>query len=124
MQDALSRPSSQVGFGERETLSPSLIPVQVSCHPLCGLILLVLLVQHPAQPNTHCLDPNCPAFPADYKPQSSPGALPDLPAYVLFLCFRHADHCGDEPRARALLDAAIDAIKRVMKVLGLGCELG
>lgn len=62
--------------------------------------------------------------PADYKPQSSPGALPDLPAYVLFLCFRHADHCGDEPRARALLDAAIDAIKRVMKVLGLGCELG
>ncbi|XP_064898034.1 unconventional myosin-Vb-like [Columba livia] len=51
----------------------------------------------------------------DYKPQSSPGALPDLPAYVLFLCFRHADHCGDEPRARALLDAAIDAIKRVMK---------
>ncbi|OPJ67397.1 unconventional myosin-Vb-like [Patagioenas fasciata monilis] len=51
----------------------------------------------------------------DYKPQSSPGALPDLPAYVLFLCFRHADHCGDEPRARSLLDAAIDAIKRVMK---------
>ncbi|KAM6231952.1 unconventional myosin-Vb-like [Spheniscus humboldti] len=56
----------------------------------------------------------------DYKPQSSPGALPDLPAYVLFLCFRHADHCCDEPRARSLLDAAIDAIKRVMKVLGLG----
>ncbi|KAK2542373.1 unconventional myosin-Vb-like protein, partial [Columba guinea] len=51
----------------------------------------------------------------DYKPQSSPGELPDLPAYILFLCFRHADHCGDEPRAHALLDAAIDAIKRVMK---------
>ncbi|XP_059687630.1 unconventional myosin-Vb-like [Gavia stellata] len=51
----------------------------------------------------------------DYKPQSSPGALPDLPAYVLFLCFRHADHCCDEPRARSLMDAAIDAIKRVMK---------
>ncbi|XP_069733851.1 unconventional myosin-Vb-like [Phaenicophaeus curvirostris] len=50
----------------------------------------------------------------DYKPQS-PGALPDLPAYILFLCFRHADHCRDEPRARSLLDAAIDAIKRVMK---------
>ncbi|KAM6310732.1 unconventional myosin-Vb-like [Podargus strigoides] len=55
----------------------------------------------------------------DYKPQSSPGMLPDLPAYILFLCFRHADHCCDEPRARSLLDAAIDAIKRVMKVLGL-----
>ncbi|XP_063214481.1 unconventional myosin-Vb-like [Chroicocephalus ridibundus] len=51
----------------------------------------------------------------DYKPQSSPGALPDLPAYILFLCFRHADHCHDEPRARSLLDAAINAIKRVMK---------
>ncbi|XP_050766755.1 unconventional myosin-Vb-like [Gymnogyps californianus] len=51
----------------------------------------------------------------DYKPQSSPGALPDLPAYILFLCFRHADHCYDELRARSLLDAAIDAIKRVMK---------
>ncbi|XP_042650207.1 unconventional myosin-Va-like [Tyto alba] len=54
----------------------------------------------------------------DYKPQSSPGALPDLPAYILFLCFRHADHCCDEPRARSLLDAATDAIKRVMKKHG------
>uniref|UniRef100_A0A663MLP7 Dilute domain-containing protein n=1 Tax=Athene cunicularia TaxID=194338 RepID=A0A663MLP7_ATHCN len=53
--------------------------------------------------------------PADYKPQSRLGAPPELPAYVLFLCFRHADHCCDEPRARSLLDAAIDAIKRVMK---------
>ncbi|NWW86774.1 MYO5B protein, partial [Rhynochetos jubatus] len=51
----------------------------------------------------------------EYKPQSSPGALPDLPAYILFLCFRHADHCCDELRACSLLDAAIDAIKRVMK---------
>ncbi|KAM9265441.1 unconventional myosin-Vb-like [Morus bassanus] len=56
----------------------------------------------------------------DYKPQSSPGTLPDLPAYILFLCFRHADHCCDELRARSLLDAAINAIKRVMKVLGFG----
>ncbi|XP_072701972.1 unconventional myosin-Vb-like [Ciconia boyciana] len=55
------------------------------------------------------------AIVTDYKPQSNPGALPDLPAYILFLCFRHADHCCDEPRARSLLDAAIDAIKRVMK---------
>ncbi|XP_051495924.1 unconventional myosin-Va-like [Apus apus] len=51
----------------------------------------------------------------DYRPQSSPWALPDLPAYILFLCLRHADHCCDEPRACSLLDAAIDAIKRVMK---------
>ncbi|XP_025928431.1 unconventional myosin-Vb-like [Apteryx rowi] len=51
----------------------------------------------------------------DYRPQSSPGVLPDLPAYILFMCFRHADHCCDEPRARSLLDAAVNAIKRVMK---------
>ncbi|XP_021234446.1 unconventional myosin-Vb-like isoform X2 [Numida meleagris] len=51
----------------------------------------------------------------DYRPQSSPGALPELPAYVLFLCIRHADHCHDEPRACSLLDAAINAIKRIMK---------
>uniref|UniRef100_A0A8B9Q2H5 Dilute domain-containing protein n=1 Tax=Apteryx owenii TaxID=8824 RepID=A0A8B9Q2H5_APTOW len=53
--------------------------------------------------------------PPDYRPQSSPGVLPDLPAYILFMCFRHADHCCDEPRARSLLDAAVNAIKRVMK---------
>uniref|UniRef100_A0A8B9BG96 Unconventional myosin-Vb n=1 Tax=Anser brachyrhynchus TaxID=132585 RepID=A0A8B9BG96_9AVES len=51
----------------------------------------------------------------DYRPQSSPGVLPELPAFLLFLCLRHADHCRDEPRARSLLDAAINAIKRVMK---------
>lgn len=50
--------------------------------------------------------------------------LPDLPAYVLFLCFRHADHCRDEPRARSLLDAATNAIKRVMKVLGSRVRVG
>ncbi|XP_068775615.1 unconventional myosin-Vb [Struthio camelus] len=51
----------------------------------------------------------------DYRPQSSPAVLPDLPAYVLFMCFRHADHCCDTPRAHSLMDAAINAIKRVMK---------
>ncbi|XP_025966984.2 unconventional myosin-Vb-like [Dromaius novaehollandiae] len=51
----------------------------------------------------------------DYRPQSSPGVLPDLPAYILFMCLRHADHCCDEPRAHSLLDAAINTIKRVMK---------
>ncbi|OXB69833.1 UNVERIFIED_CONTAM: hypothetical protein H355_013936, partial [Colinus virginianus] len=51
----------------------------------------------------------------DYRPQSSSGTLPELPAYILFLCIRHADCCRDEPRARSLLDASINAIKRVMK---------
>ncbi|XP_065603387.1 unconventional myosin-Vb-like [Cyrtonyx montezumae] len=51
----------------------------------------------------------------DYRPQSGSGALPELPAYILFLCIRHADCCCDEPRARSLLDAAVNAIKRVMK---------
>lgn len=70
-----------------------------------------------------CLAPHLCA-PTDYRLQSSPGAMPELPAYVLFLCIRHADHCRDEPRAHSLLDAAINAIKRVMKVLGAGKLLG
>lgn len=71
-----------------------------------------------------CWIPTVLLCPTDYKPQSSPGMLPDLPAYILFLCFRHADHCCDEPRARSLLAAATDAIKRVMKVLSLGVWVG
>ncbi|XP_043358593.1 unconventional myosin-Vb-like isoform X5 [Dermochelys coriacea] len=51
----------------------------------------------------------------DFKPQHSPGALPGLPAYVLFMCFRHADSIPDEYRIRSLFTAAISGIKRVVK---------
>ncbi|TFK02154.1 Unconventional myosin-Vb [Platysternon megacephalum] len=51
----------------------------------------------------------------DFKPQHSPGALPGLPAYVLFMCFRHADSGHDEHRIRSLFTAAVSGIKRVVK---------
>lgn len=106
---ALSRPLSQVGFGGGG--SAQLGPCW-GFRTSWGGILSGSGADFPSDPG-----PNRPAFPADYKPQSSPAALPDLPAYVLFLCFRHADHCCDEPRARSLVGAAVAAVKRVMKVL-------
>ncbi|XP_067413549.1 unconventional myosin-Vb-like [Emydura macquarii macquarii] len=51
----------------------------------------------------------------DFKPQHSPGALPALPAYVLFMCFRHADSVRDEHRIRSLFAATLGAIKRAVK---------
>uniref|UniRef100_A0A8C3CI02 Uncharacterized protein n=1 Tax=Cairina moschata TaxID=8855 RepID=A0A8C3CI02_CAIMO len=113
---ASSRPSSQVGFGRTGTPLPNgaacsllgFFPQRMvsSLPPRRGSIL-------PPSALGKCLSPAPP--PADYRPQSSSGALPELPAFLLFLCLRHADHCRDEPRAHSLLDAAINAIKRVMK---------
>ncbi|KAH1174526.1 hypothetical protein KIL84_008517 [Mauremys mutica] len=51
----------------------------------------------------------------DFKPQHSPGALPALPAYILFMCFRHADSGHEEHRIRSLFAAAVSGIKRVVK---------
>lgn len=82
-------------------------------HPPCPALLSIAAWPDVSVPST-----------TDYRPQGIPGAMPDLPAYVLFLCIQHADHCHDEPRCHSLLDAAINAIKRVMKVLGAGKLLG
>ncbi|XP_075759374.1 unconventional myosin-Vb-like isoform X2 [Pelodiscus sinensis] len=51
----------------------------------------------------------------DFKPQHHPDALPGLPAYVLFMCLRHADSTRDEHRIRSLFAAAISGIKRAVK---------
>ncbi|KAG6934787.1 unconventional myosin-Vb, partial [Chelydra serpentina] len=51
----------------------------------------------------------------DFKPQHGPGALPGLPAYILFMCFRHADAVPDEHRVRSLFTAAVSGVKRVVK---------
>uniref|UniRef100_A0A452HCC9 Dilute domain-containing protein n=1 Tax=Gopherus agassizii TaxID=38772 RepID=A0A452HCC9_9SAUR len=56
-----------------------------------------------------------PSRPADFKLQNNPGALPALPAYILFMCFRHADSGHDEHRIRSLFAAAVSGIKRVVK---------
>ncbi|KAH1175748.1 hypothetical protein KIL84_022273 [Mauremys mutica] len=51
----------------------------------------------------------------DFKPQHSPGALPTLPAYVLFMCFRYADSGHDEHGIRSLFAAVVSGIKQVVK---------
>ncbi|XP_029469861.1 unconventional myosin-Va-like isoform X2 [Rhinatrema bivittatum] len=54
----------------------------------------------------------------DYRPQDAPRCPPELPAYILFMCFRHADHCSDEQRILSLFTAAVGGIKRVLEKCG------
>ncbi|XP_072100608.1 unconventional myosin-Vb-like isoform X2 [Mobula birostris] len=42
-------------------------------------------------------------------------ALPTLPAFLLFMCIRHADHMNDEQKAHSLLTATLGGIKKVLK---------
>ncbi|KAJ1085124.1 hypothetical protein NDU88_005257 [Pleurodeles waltl] len=51
----------------------------------------------------------------DFRVQGGPNSLPTLPAYVLFMCIRHADHCKDESRIRSLFKATVQGIKKSIK---------
>ncbi|XP_055514583.1 unconventional myosin-Vb-like [Leucoraja erinacea] len=52
----------------------------------------------------------------DLKPHSDAMVpLPTLPAFILFMCIRHADHTRDEQRAHSIFTAAIEGIKKVLK---------
>lgn len=42
--------------------------------------------------------------------------IPGLPAYILFMCLRHADYANDDQRVSTLLNSSINAIKNVLKV--------
>uniref|UniRef100_A0AAZ3S3L6 Myosin VAb n=1 Tax=Oncorhynchus tshawytscha TaxID=74940 RepID=A0AAZ3S3L6_ONCTS len=42
--------------------------------------------------------------------------LPGLPAYILFMCLRHADYSNDDQRVSVLLNSTINSIKGVIKV--------
>ncbi|KAJ8002548.1 hypothetical protein DPEC_G00160050 [Dallia pectoralis] len=44
--------------------------------------------------------------------------LPGLPAYILFMCLRHADNCNDDQRVSTLLNSTINSIKGVIKKKG------
>lgn len=39
-----------------------------------------------------------------------------LPAYILFMCLRHADYANDDQRVSTLLNSSINTIKNVLKV--------
>ncbi|XP_053196652.1 unconventional myosin-Vb-like [Scomber japonicus] len=52
---------------------------------------------------------------ADIRPNSVSATVPCLPAYILFMCIRHADYINDDQKVAALLTSTINAIKKVLK---------
>uniref|UniRef100_A0A803SP71 Myosin VA n=1 Tax=Anolis carolinensis TaxID=28377 RepID=A0A803SP71_ANOCA len=42
--------------------------------------------------------------------------IPGLPAYILFMCVRHADYVNDDQKVRSLLTSTINGIKKILKV--------
>ncbi|TRY99623.1 hypothetical protein DNTS_004817 [Danionella cerebrum] len=51
----------------------------------------------------------------DMKPSAVSATVPCLPAYILFMCIRHADYINDDEKVHSLLTATINAIKKVLK---------
>ncbi|XP_051659620.1 unconventional myosin-Vb isoform X2 [Manacus candei] len=51
----------------------------------------------------------------DLKPQAVSATVPCLPAYILFMCLRHADYINDDQKVHSLLTSTINGIKKVLK---------
>lgn len=52
----------------------------------------------------------------DLKPKGvAVSLIPGLPAYILFMCLRHADYTNNDQRVCTLLNSAISCIKTVLK---------
>ncbi|CAB1352918.1 unnamed protein product [Coregonus sp. 'balchen'] len=51
----------------------------------------------------------------EMKPQAVSATVPCLPAYILFMCIRHADYINDDQKVHSLLTSSINAIKKVLK---------
>ncbi|XP_055722481.1 unconventional myosin-Vb-like isoform X1 [Salvelinus fontinalis] len=51
----------------------------------------------------------------DMKPNAVSATVPCLPAYILFMCIRHADYINDDQKVHSLLTSNINAIKKVLK---------
>ncbi|KAM4634295.1 unconventional myosin-Vb isoform 2-T2 [Polymixia lowei] len=51
----------------------------------------------------------------DIKPSAVSATVPCLPAYILFMCIRHADYINDDQKVESLLTSTINAIKKVLK---------
>ncbi|XP_077372233.1 unconventional myosin-Vc isoform X2 [Festucalex cinctus] len=50
----------------------------------------------------------------DLKPKGvAVNMIPVLPAYIFFMCIRHADYLNDEDKLRSFMDATISAVKKV-----------
>ncbi|XP_057645309.1 unconventional myosin-Vb isoform X1 [Chionomys nivalis] len=51
----------------------------------------------------------------DLKPHMLSGTVPCLPAYILYMCVRHADYTNDDLKVHSLLSSTINGIKKVLK---------
>ncbi|XP_053520207.1 unconventional myosin-Vb isoform X3 [Artibeus jamaicensis] len=51
----------------------------------------------------------------ELKPQVLAGTVPCLPAYILYMCIRHADYVNDDLKVHSLLTSTINGIKKVLK---------
>ncbi|XP_035247221.1 unconventional myosin-Vb isoform X3 [Anguilla anguilla] len=51
----------------------------------------------------------------DMKPGTVSATVPCLPAYIMFMCIRHADYINDDQKVHSLLTSTINAIKKVLK---------
>lgn len=57
------------------------------------------------------------AVSTDLKPRGvAVSFTPGLPAYIIFMCLRHADSVNDDRRVSTLLNSTISTIKGVIKV--------
>ncbi|XP_077174239.1 unconventional myosin-Va isoform X3 [Paroedura picta] len=55
----------------------------------------------------------------DLKPRGvAVNLIPGLPAYILFMCVRHADYLNDDQKVRSLLTSTINGIKKILKKRG------
>lgn len=41
--------------------------------------------------------------------------VPCLPAYILYMCIRHADYINDDQKVHSLLTSTINGVKKVLK---------
>lgn len=56
-------------------------------------------------------------LPLELKPKGVVvNMIPGLPAYILFMCIRHADYLSDEAKLKSLMNAVIGAVKQVISV--------
>ncbi|XP_041459898.1 unconventional myosin-Va-like isoform X4 [Lytechinus variegatus] len=51
----------------------------------------------------------------DFIPEVAEGHLPGLPAYIIFMCIRHADYVNDDRKVKSLLTGVINGIKKTVK---------
>uniref|UniRef100_A0A8C4V211 Myosin VB n=1 Tax=Falco tinnunculus TaxID=100819 RepID=A0A8C4V211_FALTI len=51
----------------------------------------------------------------DLKPEAVSATVPCLPAYILYMCIRHADYISDEQKVHSLLTSTMNGIKKVLK---------